>query len=235
MSKLAIKQRWQAWENSCIQRALEEKIQHKIIAHALGKSLASVSKKINTLRLRLPLYIKGHFKKSKPLILRKEKIASDMKKMNDILQAHAPLSYFEKKKLSLKEGHWTIAKPLFFSKDPKIKLIDKLQKERISYSFIDSLEYDLSLESPKRGKVETIVGDPLFVSLSHVEKWAVSEGFHRVRDKVQNASFSYWKDGKYFSKAQLLIYLNKIRLERKLQPLSYFEEEMDLYTEGLKC
>ncbi len=69
--------------------------------------------------------------------------------------------------------------------------------------------------------------DPLYVSLCHIEEWALSKGFHPTKSALRNHGLAYWKDGKYFSKAQLLVYVNGLRFEQKLTPLRLYEEEME--------
>lgn len=53
----------------------------------------------------------------------------------------------------------------------------------------------------------------------------MSKGFHQVKNVLREQGLFYWKEGKYFSKAQLLVYVNRLRLEKKLQPLHLYEEE----------
>ena len=60
-----------------------------------------------------------------------------------------------------------------------------------------------------------------------MEQWASAEGFHKTRGVLQQQGLSYWKDGVYFSQAQLLMYVNRLRFEHKLQPLALIKEEED--------
>lgn len=232
MPKILIKPRWKAWENACIRKAFEEKIQHKVIAVALGKSLTSVSKKIRKLGLREQTTHCGRIKGRKNEAPWKEKTPQDIKKMETILQIYAPLYISQKGQMALERGCWTTAKPFSlktFTKNPSKGFV---QQDNANFSFSFPLDYILSKDLlPQERPRKKTSYDPLFVSLCHIEEWAASEGFHHIKKGYLQHGLSYWKDGQYFSKAQLLIHVNRLRLERNLQPLALFEEDGELGNE----
>jgi hypothetical protein len=229
--KILTKPRWKAWENACVQKAFEEQIQHKVIAVALRKSTTSVSKKITTLGLRKQTSKPGRIKGHKNQTCWKEKTPSDLIKMREILQAHAPLHLSQKRQSDLKKRCWTAAK-LALKETPKDLSISYLQQDMAAFSFSFPLDYILAKDPPsEKVRRVKVFGDPVYVSLHQVEKWALSEGFHYIKDRPPQQEISYWKDGRYFSKTQLLIYVNRLRLDRNLQPLALFEEERTLGTE----
>ena len=81
-----IKSRWTDWESTCVKKAFEEKIQLKIMAIALRKTLTSVSKKIKKLGLRDTSCSSRRLRGEKSNIPRNEKAFQDSIKMKDILK-----------------------------------------------------------------------------------------------------------------------------------------------------
>ena len=226
-----IKPRWKDWENICIKKAVEHKIQLKVTAFALGKTVNSVSKKIKTLGLRKPTTKSGRLKGDKNLISLLERIHLDRAKMGDILQMYAPLTASQTAQLALKEGRWTASLSQFQGLK-KGQSRGSISQENASFSCTSPLEYTLVKDHfPQKVKREKTFGNPLYVSLCYVEKWALSEGFYQVERGLQHHGLCYWKEGRYFSKAQLLIYVNRIRFDKSLQPLALHEEE-DAYAES---
>lgn len=49
-----------------------------------------------------------------------------------------------------------------------------------------------------------------------MERWALSKGFHKMDDELREKGYLFWKEGRYFSKAQLVVHINNFRLERDL-------------------
>jgi hypothetical protein len=234
MRMTTIKMRWDDWENTCIKMAFEQKIQLKFIAAGLGRTVDSVSKKIKKLELREATSKRGRLKGDKNPNTRVKRLTQDLAKMRGILKTYAPLEAFQKGQLALKEGYWVSAAPL-----PQGLKSGECQgslfQGNVSASFSLPLDYILSKDlPPQKLKREKTFGNPFYVSLLHVEQWAVSEGFYQVENGLQQRGLCYWKEGQYFSKAQLLIYVNRIRLDKRLQPLALYEEE-DLWTENLAC
>lgn len=226
MSKELVKPQWKAWESDCIKKAFEEKIQLKIMAHALGRSITAVSKRIKKLGLRKPTSLPGRIKGEKNDSPWKEKIPRDLAKMAEILQTYAPLEISQKGHWALKEGYWGTAQPLAQGLSLGTH-IDCLRQENASFSMYCSFDYTSSKDPLlKKQQKEKRLRIPFYVTLSHVEEWAVSEGFHRIKEGLQQHGVYYWKDGKHFSKAQLLIYINQIRFENKLKPLALYEENL---------
>ena len=225
MSKEWVKPRWKDWESNCIKKAFEEKIQHKVMAIALDRSITAVSKRIKKLGLRKPTPLRGRIKGMKngdPWI---EKTPLDFAKMAEILQTYAPLMVSQKGQWALKERYWGTAKPLAKGLE-RGQFIDCLRQENASFSTTHPFSCSYSKDPlPKKSRKEKSFSIPPYVTLSHIEEWAVSEGFHQVKEDLRQHGVFYWKDGKHFSKAQLLIYINQIRLENKLLPLAIYENE----------
>jgi len=214
----AKQKRWEAWENECVQKACEQKIRLTIIATGLERSIDSVNKKVQGLGLREVTSLEH------PKNLEKQRSAI---KMKALLKIYAPLKETQTAALPLKEAFWTNAKPLEQKRDlkPVGKPIDLLKREAIAFSYRLPLKYVLSKDSrPKKKRKEKAFGEPFYVPLTYVEEWAVSEGFRPVTENLQDHGFSFWKEGKHYSSAQLLIYINSIRFERKLQPLAIYQE-----------
>ncbi len=226
-----LKPRWKDWESTCIEKAVEHKIQLKVTAFALDKTVNSVSKKIKTLGLRKPTTKSGRLKGDKSQISLLERIPRDRAKMVEILQIYAPLQISQKAQLALKEGNWTSCPSLSVGLK-KGESWGFISQENASFSSVSPLDYVLEKDRlPHKLKREKTFGNPLYVSLCYVEKWALSEGFYQVERGLQHHGLSYWKEGTYFSKAQLLMYVNRIRLDKNMQPLAIYEEE-DSYAEN---
>jgi hypothetical protein len=219
------KPRWDAWESTCIQKAFNQKIQHKVMALALGRSVPSVSKKIKALGLRSSSCLSGRVKGEKISLSNVEKTPRDLTKMMAILKAYAPLKCFQKGHLALKEGCWTPSQPP----------LDNTENGQVYcgvgyytplFSFVKPLEFVPSVEPVSKGnRIHKISGDPDYVPLHYIEQWAVSEGFHKLKGALRHRGLSYWKDGAYFSQAQLLMHLNCLRFEHMLQPIALMEED----------
>jgi len=231
VTKEQLKARWKMWENTCVKIGFQEKIQLKVVAIALGRSVSSISKRIQKLGLRNPTPLTGRVRGKKNGAPWCEKIPNDFAKMTEILHTYAPLKAFQKGQLALKSAQWGTAKPLPKGLTRGI-CIGYVRKEKIPFFLANPLAYTLSQDSPpQKAPKEKPIKAPHYVSLHYVEEWAVSKGFHYVKEGLRQRGFFYWKDGKHFSKAQLLIYINRIRLEKKLQPLVLYEEDNELYLE----
>jgi len=218
MPTTLLKPRWTSWEEQCIQHAFEKKIQFEIIAAAMGRTLVAVSKKIKRLGLVKKSTKENHkTKDGRPV---------ELQKMREILKKFAPLAFSQKGQLVLREQYWVKTKPLSAKELKKGDCLHCISQDGASFSLQLPLHYMLS-ETPvmEEEQQENPTRNPFCVPLSYIEEWAVSEGFHHVSKNLRCHGFSYWKEGEYFSKAQLLIYINRIRLEKRLQPLTYHEEE----------
>jgi len=225
-----LKPRWMTWESVCLKVAFEQKIQLKIIAAALEKSVTSVSKKIRKLGLReertRPGRLKGHSYDANG----GEKISRDLAKMTEIIKTYTPFAYSQKVQICLQSGQQIGKKPLSqnLKKGASIAGIAGIKQKDASYSFPSPLNYTLlDREGFQSHDVIKVPGEPLYISLCHIENWAMSKGFRQVKKPLWEQGVSYWKGGKYFSKAQVLVHINGIRLENKLKPLHLYEEEME--------
>lgn len=223
------KPRWKDWENAIIIAAFGKNIHHKIIAETLSRTVSSVSHRIKRLSLRVPTNKRGRVKgkKSSPSLI--EKVATDRKEMADIIQKLAPLEYREECLMPLQERVWTTAKAKPFLKPSERKKVDAFGTTEVSYTYTLPLDYILTREQrTKKARKKKIFGEPFYVPQVHVEKWAFQNGFYQVTGSLHDHGVSYWKEGRYFTFAQLLIFVNQIRHERKLQPLAIEENEEDL-------
>lgn len=226
MSITLQKPRWEAWENACIQTAFAQKIQHKIMAAALGRSVSAISKKIKILGLRAPSAMPGRIKGQKQALSQKEKITTDLTKMNTILKTYAPLKCFQKGQLALKKGCWTKPQPSLQDDQSKEAYRDPLNAYCFPFSFVKSLCFTSSIEPITKGmEVIKVQGEPAYVPLYYVDQWAVSEGFHKTKGALLERGLAYWKDGIYFSQTQLLMHVNHLRFKHNLQPIALLEEE----------
>jgi len=234
MRMTSTKVRWKDWENTCIKKAFEQKIQLKVIAASLGRTIDSVSKKIKKLELREATSKRGRLKGDKDPRAGIKRMPQDLTKMGEILKTYSPLKVSLKGLFVLKNGYWVLGGALLQGLE-RGEFQGSLSQENASFSLSYPLDYILSKEPvPQKIKRKRIFGNPVYASLPHVEKWAVSEGFYKVASDLQQHGLFYWKEGQYFSKAQLLIYINRVRLDRKLQPLALYEEG-DLYAESQAC
>ncbi|EKE09233.1 MAG: hypothetical protein ACD_16C00205G0029 [uncultured bacterium] len=201
MVKAKIKPRWETWESLCVEKSIEEKIQLKIIALALGKTLNAVSKKISHLGLRELSSRPGRVK-GRGLSLKVRSTAfSEINRMKKILSLYAPEGALKERNLALEKGAWVQAPP--------------------EYHLIQEKNFRKSL-------TQRDVGGLQYMTAEHIKKWATSEGFRPLRGNLIQQGVFYWKDGRYFSKAQLLIYLNGLRLEKRLRPFALYEDEVEL-------
>ena len=99
--------------------------------------------------------------------------------------------------------------------------MDEHPKKCPAYSFVTPLTYHcLGEKTFSPPSVKKSYDNSLYISLCYIEEWAFSKGFHSVENMLRDQGISYWKGGKYFSIAQLLIYLNGMRLEKRLEPFS---------------
>lgn len=228
MSITLQKPRWQAWESSCIQAAFLQEIQHKIMALALGRTVPSVNKKIKNLGLRSPSSQRGRLKGKMQNFSRMEKTPQDLKKMIVILKAYAPLKSFQKGHLALKKGCWAKHQLPFFQIKHKGERLGYLSHYNSPFTFLKPLDF-VRLDTPMMKEIGPlkIQGDPTYVPLYYVEQWAGSEGFHKTNGGLQQRGLPYWKDGAYFSQAQLLMHVNRLQSENKLCPIALIEEEKE--------
>ena len=231
MNRARVKARWQNWENQCIKQAFEMKIQHKIIAVALEKSVSSINKKINKLGLRETIHKSGRIKGQKCHLRLIEKTPQDVEVMTKIMQSFAPLEIFQKRKMNLQERFWTSANPLDKKKREKGPCVGSLKETNVTFSLTPPLHYILTKpEKQNTTRIERIVGEPFYVPYEHVAHWAISSGFKLLKENLPEKGLAFWKDGQYFSRTQVLMHVNKIRQEKRLKPL-FYEEDMDLNRE----
>jgi hypothetical protein len=209
MSKLLRTQRWLEWEVQCLERAFKQNIQLKVIADALGKSVNAIRKHINRLGLRGDQPPLGRPQKNPHFFTDQELIPTDLEKMTEILLSHGPAAKKEAQ-----------------TPPKKNEIVGYIEQKEAAYSLVSPLDYTLVKEGDFAPLgVPRVAGEPLYISLSYVEEWALSKGFRPVTGALLAQGISYWRDGKYFSKAQVLVHVNKIRLQNKLQPLVMCEEE----------
>lgn len=230
MSKTLVKPRWETWENSCLQTAFSDKIQQKIVAIALGRSATSVNKKITNLGLRSPSTLRRRRRigGEKQFLSQEEKTPQDLEKMIKILETYAPLHSFQEGCFALKNGFWTQSKEFLQTDQNKGDHLGGFDLHNCPFSFVKHLDFIPSREPVSEDiRIKKIPGDPAYVSLFHVEKWAEAEGFHKTKGVLQHRGLSYWKDGNYFSKTQLLMHVNRLRFEQNLQPITLIEEEWE--------
>lgn len=218
MAEAKIKPRWESWENLCIKKSIEEKIQLKIIALALGKTLNAVSKKITHLGLRKISSKPGRRKGKRASPALKGTTFTEIERMRRILSLYAPNESLKKAQHALEKGAWVTAKPSSLKKNE-------------SYSLQSSPAYILIKgKIPDKVKKEKVAGDPCYITGQHIENWATSEGFCLVGGNLIKRGVYYWKEGRYFSKAQILMHVNRLRLENSLQPVAIYED-----VAGLAC
>lgn len=239
MSATLLKPRWEPWEKICLQQAYAQKIQHKIMATALGRTVTSVSKKIKNLGLRSSPKTHEHIKGTKRSLTWVEKTPQDLSKMLEILKTYAPLSCFQEAQLSLNKGCWSRSKLALYDDGHKEDRFDSLACSDVPFSYCDSLDFipsaeTISLKMPNK----KVSGEPTYVPLYYVERWANLEGFHRIRGALQHIGLTYWKDGRHFSQTQLLMHVNRIRFEHNLRPIALiendWESQLKAYEQGCK-
>jgi len=228
MSEVLLKSRWKTWETTCIEKAYKEKIQHKVVSTALGRSVTSVSKQIKKMGLRLPEAGRGRVKGEKFLVKETKRTLIDIEKMTGILKTYAPLNVFLTAEQNLKIGCWLSPPPSAAKKLTMGKCVGRIEKEKVSFSMFMPLDYIVSKDQAPLGsrRLKTLK-EPLCVPLYHMEMWALREGFQQTKGVLQEQGLSYWKDGQYFSQAQLLMHINQIRHGKNLQTLILPVDERD--------
>jgi hypothetical protein len=216
MLKPLSRPRWTPWEGLCLKAAFEQKIQLKIIAGALQKTVDSVSKKIKTLGLRR--------KNSKPGRVRgdeyngnsNERTSLDFENMMRILQMYAPFSgAFIRQSLQLIPQK---------SSEDKYKVV----QNNSAYSFVPSLSYNYDVLEEKHISLPGIskeYDNSISIPPAYLEQWALFKGFQQASPELKEQGVLYWRHGRYFSKAQVLVQLNGIRLSKQLKPVFLDEEE----------
>ena len=216
MTEAKIKPRWETWENLCIKKSMEEKIQLKIIALALGKTLNAVSKKITHMGLRKTSSRPGRRKGRRASPALKASTFTEIERMRQILSLYAPNESLKKAQHALEKGAWVRATPSSL-------------KENKAYSLQSSPAYILIKgKIPDKVKKQKVAGNPTYITARHIEKWATSEGFCLVGGNLIKRGLYYWKEGHYFSKAQILMHVNRLRLENSLQPVAIYEDVVEL-------
>lgn len=212
MAKAKIKPRWEVWENLCIKKSMEEKIQLKIIALALGKTLNAVSKKITHLGLRKISSRPGRKKGMSASPALKASTFTEIERMRKILSLYAPNENLKKAQYALEKGAWLTAMP-------------SSSKENEGYSLQSSPAYILIKgKIPDKIRKQKVAGNPTYITARHIEDWVTSEGFCLVGANLIKRGLYCWKEGRYFSKAQILMYVNRLRLENSLQPVVIYED-----------
>lgn len=217
------KSRWKEWEISCIKKAFEQKIQHKVIAEALERTPTFISKKINKLRLRVPTSTPGRQKGGVSFLSIDRKIQRDQKKMSQIFSLCAPPNRIQRKEKASNCSELVSKKWSKFCENER--KIPPIPKKRKWISYFSSPKQLKTLEKSPYTLGACIEGDPVYVPISYVERWALSEGFYPLTEGFQSRGLSYWKNGQYYSHTQLLILLNRIRLQNKLNPVICEGEE----------
>ena len=221
MVKTKIKPRWKSWESLCIEKSVEEKIQLKIIALALGKTLNAVSKKITHLGLREFSPRPGRVKGRAVSLKVRPTACSEINRMKAIVSLYAPVTALKKAENALETGAWVSATPQI--QKGGITNSVTLRSKGLAYSYDQPMAYFLNKEKIQSFK---------YVTSDHIKTWATEEGFRPLVGNLIQQGLSYWKEGKYFSKAQVLIYLNVRRLEKSLTPVALCEDEGDLCTKS---
>ena len=140
--------------------------------------------------------------------------------MLTIVMRHAPKSRAQKTKTFLETLTWAHSSP--FS-SPQEERTNRRTKEKLPYVCGVALNATpLHLEYGFIPGTKKSNGTPLYVSLNYVEKWAISRGFHKLQDVLRERGYLFWKEGQYFSKAQILVHINRVRLNHKL-PLLHLQ------------
>jgi hypothetical protein len=214
MLKPLSKPRWASWEDLCLKAAFKKKIQLKIIATALQKTVTSVSKKIRALGLRQENTKPGRLKGDEYNGNWSERTSLDFENMMMILRTYAPLSSSSSKHLPV------------FPPEKSIKREYRVVQKNSPYSFAPSLAYavleekSISLPGISKGYDNSVS-----IPLCYLEQWALLKGFQEASPELKEQGLLYWRQGRYFSKAQVLVCLNGIRLLKKLKPVFLDEEE----------
>ncbi len=225
MNKATLKPRWSDWEMECIQSAFKEKIQYKIISLALEKTVSAINKKIKHLGLRNPTAKPGRIKGQKSDFNFSEKTPRDIREMTKLMQTFAPTQCYQKAKMALEGKKWGESNELQGKKLERGPCLYNLKSPDADFTQASPHDYILTQpEKANQTRIEKIVGDPFYVPYKHVERWAISEGYRPVEKSLTNAGLNFWKDGRYFSRAQVLMQVNGIRIGKKLKPV-FLEEE----------
>ena len=212
MAKTKIKPRWEPWERLCIEKSIEEKLQLKIIALALGKTLNAVSKKMTHMGLRKISSKSGPQKGKRASPALKATTFTEIERMREIISLYAPKENLLKAQLALEKGEWV--------QEQSLPL-----KHEAPYSLQSSPAYIL-IKGKIPDKVKKVRGTrkSCYVTAEHIQKWATSEGFCSVGENLIKHGLFYWKEGRHFSKAQLMMHVNRLRFENNLEPMILYEE-----------
>lgn len=207
MAKTKIKPRWETWERLCIEKSVEEKIQLKIIALALGKTLNAVSKKMTHMGLRAVSSKPGRQKGRKASPGLKATTFTEIERMKEIISLYAPKENLLKAQRALVKGEW----------------VQKLKHET-AFSLQSTPAYTLMKDAvPDKVKKARKAEDPCYVTAKHIQNWAMSKGFCSVGENLIQHGVLYWKEGRHFSKTQMMMHVNQLRLENNLEPIILYE------------
>ncbi|MDZ4322863.1 MAG: hypothetical protein U1A05_02105, partial [Alphaproteobacteria bacterium] len=122
----------------------------------------------------------------------------------------------KKAQYALEKGAWVMETPFPI-------------KENTTYSLQSSPAYILIKgKIPDKVRKEKVAGNPCYITVQHIEKWATSEGFCLVGGNLIKRGLYCWKEGRYFSKTQILMHVNRLRLENSLQPVAIYEDVVEL-------
>lgn len=232
MATNTLKPRWALWEIQCIKKAFSQKVQHKIMALSLGKTASAVSKKITKLGLRAPSHTRGRTKGSFQGISKVGRTPNDVEAMKKILRTYAPLFCIQQGELALEKGYWTNGQMPLCKDGEKGVCFGHLEKGNASFSYVDPLDFIPSKNAAYVFQEQKLSPrqEPLYIASVSMEMWAESEGFQKTEGALKSMGLHYWKNGCYFSTTQLLIYINRIRADFNLQPLSFRKEKLKLRT-----
>jgi hypothetical protein len=226
MLKAALKPRWTEWERQCLQVAVSKKIQHKVVSLSLRRSVSSINKQLKTLGLCKVKQNVNPRNTRKTLLNSKRQTSRDLKEMNKILKSFAPLHFYQKGSLDLKKEYWQKDPISSLKKTEKGRSLYSIKKKDAEYVISPLDHYIMNRPEPfHQTRIEKIAGYPFYVPYQHVEQWALLAGYRPVQNGLSQTGLRFWKDGHYFSKAQLLMIVNKIRTERNLRPILYDKEE----------
>lgn len=215
MPAVVSKPRWLQWERHCLEAAFEQHIQLKVMAAVFHKSVSAVSKKIHAMGLRTKAARLKYTQDNRPPYVPKDKLSHDFQLMETLVQLYGPASSFSSN-----------ASSCFAKKQDAFFKGDGMQK--VSYTMAKPLPYRLLEEAdiPLPG-VEKDYDETFYVPFSYIEKWALQKGFCRVNADLHGKGVYYWKQGSYFSKTELIVYLNGVRSLKHLAPLHLSEEDIE--------
>lgn len=175
-----------------------------------------MSKKITHLGLRKISSRPGRRKGKRASPSLKASTFTEIERMRQILSLYAPNENLKKAQHALEKGTWVTATPSSL-------------KGNEGYSLQSSPTYILIKgKIPDKVRKEKVDADPCYITAQHIETWAVSEGFCLVGGNLIKRGLYYWKEGHYFSKAQILMHVNRLRLENSLQPVAIYEDVVEL-------